>query len=139
MPSTPPFTCIPGNANGNTGFVNGTCKPKWRRPNGFGHFQLITPLYCPFRSLRRKDRPIILFTKIELDPYSPSGDIFYSREQLSCSYEWTTQLGADGLVVWSTSNRMRQRCQPIADYLDQFFGPFIWELRERTEELGAFL
>jgi hypothetical protein len=84
--------------------------------------------------LRRKDRPIILFTKMELDPYSSREDIFYSREELFCSYEWTAQLGVDALVIWSTSSRMRQRCQPIADYLDQVFGPFVAQLRARTEE-----
>uniref|UniRef100_A0A915NM47 Hyaluronidase n=1 Tax=Meloidogyne floridensis TaxID=298350 RepID=A0A915NM47_9BILA len=65
-------------------------------------------------SLRRKDRPVILFTKMELDPYSPSQNLFYSKEELFCSYEWTAQLGVDGLIIWSSSKQIGERCHSIS-------------------------
>lgn len=78
---------------------------------------------------------MILFTKLELDPYAPGGDTFYGREELHCSYEWTAQLGVDGLVVWSSSMGMRQRCQPIADFMANTFGPFVAQLLATSKEL----
>jgi hypothetical protein len=73
---------------------------------------------------------------MELNPYSAAeeGETFYSTEELFCSYEWTAQLGVDALVVWSSSNRMRERCQSIADYLGNTFGPFVQQLLHRVQE-----
>ena len=87
------------------------------------------------RSLRRKDRPVILFTKMELDPYSPSQNLFYSKEELFCSYEWTAQLGVDGLIIWSSSKQIGERCHSISVYLNNVFGPFVQKLIENTKEL----
>uniref|UniRef100_A0A914KH90 Hyaluronidase n=1 Tax=Meloidogyne incognita TaxID=6306 RepID=A0A914KH90_MELIC len=86
-------------------------------------------------SLRRKDRPVILFTKMELDPYSPSQNLFYSKEELFCSYEWTAQLGVDGLIIWSSSKQIGERCHSISVYLNNVFGPFVQKLIENTKEL----
>ncbi|KAF7626029.1 Hyaluronidase [Meloidogyne graminicola] len=77
-------------------------------------------------SLRRKDHP-----------YNNSQNLFYSKEELFCSYEWTAQLGVDALIIWSSSKQIKKRCQPISIYLNKIFGPFVQKLLENTEEFSC--
>ena len=76
---------------------------------------------------------------MELDPYSivtnnSPQNLFYSKAELFCSYEWTAQLGVDALIIWSSSKQIKERCQSISVYLNTIFGPFVQRLLENTKE-----
>ncbi|KAL3108489.1 hypothetical protein niasHT_015411 [Heterodera trifolii] len=91
-------------------------------------------------SLRRRDKPIVLFTKFELDPYSGAErDSFYDKEDLFCTIDFTAQLGVDALIIWSTSQRMRERCSRLSAYVRDFFGPFVDGVLRRVDDCASRL
>uniref|UniRef100_A0A914GYK1 Hyaluronidase n=1 Tax=Globodera rostochiensis TaxID=31243 RepID=A0A914GYK1_GLORO len=86
-------------------------------------------------SLRRRDKPIVLFTKFELDPYSSAKtDSFYTKDDLFCTIDFTAQLGIDALIIWSTSQQMRERCSRLSAYVRDLFGPFVDGVLRRVND-----
>ncbi|PIO65826.1 hyaluronoglucosaminidase [Teladorsagia circumcincta] len=62
------------------------------------------------------------YTKIEYDPEAEP-TWFYSKDDLCNTVKQSADLGASGVVVWSTSKNMSQRCAGIANYVRKVFGP----------------
>ncbi|CAD5225418.1 unnamed protein product [Bursaphelenchus xylophilus] len=49
---------------------------------------------------------------------------FYSAEDICNSFHLPLLLGADGAIVWSGSKNMQKRCDSIAAYVQDMFGPY---------------
>ncbi|VDO51208.1 unnamed protein product [Haemonchus placei] len=71
----------------------------------------------------QKRRPnFFAYTKFEYDPRTDY-TWFYNKEDLCSTVKQPADLGARGLVLWSTSTDMKDRCYGIANYVDTQFGP----------------
>uniref|UniRef100_A0A7I4Z831 Hyaluronidase n=1 Tax=Haemonchus contortus TaxID=6289 RepID=A0A7I4Z831_HAECO len=79
----------------------------------------------------QKRRPnFFAYTKFEYDPRTDY-TWFYNKEDLCSTVKQPADLGARGLVLWSTSTDMKDRCYGIANYIDTQFGPVLLNLRRK--------
>ncbi|KAE9419147.1 hypothetical protein Angca_008319, partial [Angiostrongylus cantonensis] len=70
------------------------------------------------------------YTKFEYDPYTVF-DSFYKKEDICSSLKQTADLGARGVVLWSTSKNMKKRCDGIAEYVLKSLGPTVALIRKK--------
>ncbi|EYC45013.1 hypothetical protein Y032_0442g1536 [Ancylostoma ceylanicum] len=66
--------------------------------------------------------PIYAYTKIEYDPLEKLND-FYNDSDLCTTLKQPADLGIDGVVLWSSSANMKDRCQYIESIMDTKIGP----------------
>ncbi|CAI4233000.1 unnamed protein product [Auanema sp. JU1783] len=76
--------------------------------------------------------PIYAYTKFEYKPYE-NFDSFYTKEDVCNTIKQSADMGADGLVLWSTSANMVQRCTYLANYITNELGPIVELIRKRIE------
>ncbi|KAL6736388.1 hypothetical protein Aduo_006748 [Ancylostoma duodenale] len=67
---------------------------------------------------------IYAYSKFEYDPYK-NFTSFYGKEDLCNTIKQAADLGTDGVVLWSTSKQLRDRCSLIADFMTKDFGHYI--------------
>uniref|UniRef100_A0A0N5B3B6 Hyaluronidase n=1 Tax=Strongyloides papillosus TaxID=174720 RepID=A0A0N5B3B6_STREA len=70
---------------------------------------------------------IYVYNKIEVDPFvaKPKNIEFFDPYYLCIVYDNCVLHNVDGVIVWSTSKNMKERCHYIKDYVDHIFGPHI--------------
>ncbi|ETN74271.1 hyaluronoglucosaminidase [Necator americanus] len=68
--------------------------------------------------------PIYAYTKIEYDPLKER-DHFYDDDDLLTTIRQPADLGVDGIIIWSSSNNMTDRCSKIKDEVEKRIGPNI--------------
>ncbi|KHJ90721.1 hyaluronoglucosaminidase, partial [Oesophagostomum dentatum] len=74
------------------------------------------------RRISRKYKPplpIYAYTKIEYDPLKKLND-FYDKNDLCASITQPANMGVDGIIFWSASANMTQRCQYIKKYMERW-------------------
>ncbi|VDD95569.1 unnamed protein product [Enterobius vermicularis] len=71
-------------------------------------------------------KQIFAFTKFEYDSYSLE-ETFYTEVKFNCSFLFITpaDLGIDGIIFWSSSFQMPQRCRGIQQFVDADVGPYL--------------
>lgn len=55
------------------------------------------------------------------------------QEDLCNTLSYAAELGVRGSVLWSTSDEMRSRCEPITAYTNEVLGPFVVENTRRWD------
>ncbi|GMS83393.1 hypothetical protein PENTCL1PPCAC_5568 [Pristionchus entomophagus] len=79
--------------------------------------------------------PIVPYTKFEYNPYEHEVEkhIYYSKRDLCNSLKLSSDLGAAGVLVWSTDRTMtRERCHTIRVNVAHSFGPAADLVRRRA-------
>ncbi|CEF70837.1 Epidermal growth factor-like domain and Aldolase-type TIM barrel domain and Glycoside hydrolase, superfamily domain and Hyaluronidase family-containing protein [Strongyloides ratti] len=75
-------------------------------------------------------KKIYVYHKFELNPYND--DVtkisFYDPYHLCITYKKSVEYGVDGLVLWSTSKNIYQRCRHIQKYVETQLGLYILSL-----------
>nr|CDJ92372.1 Glycoside hydrolase domain containing protein [Haemonchus contortus] len=72
------------------------------------------------------------YTKFEYNPYQYL-DSFYAKKDVCNSLKQAADLGARGVVLWSSSKNMKQRCEGLAAYVRDMLGPTVALIRKRTQ------
>ncbi|KAK6739185.1 hypothetical protein RB195_020943 [Necator americanus] len=72
------------------------------------------------------------YTKFEYNPYQ-SLDSFYAKKDVCNSLKQAADLGARGIVLWSSSKNMKQRCEGLAKYVQDMLGPTVALIRKRSQ------
>ncbi|PIO66619.1 EGF-like domain protein [Teladorsagia circumcincta] len=72
------------------------------------------------------------YTKFEYNPYQYL-DSFYAKKDVCNSLKQAADLGARGVVLWSSSKNMKQRCDGLAEYVRNMLGPTVALIRKRTQ------
>ncbi|RCN51910.1 hyaluronoglucosaminidase, partial [Ancylostoma caninum] len=67
---------------------------------------------------------IYAYSKFEYDPYK-SFTSFYCKEDLCNTIKQAADLGTNGVVLWSTSKKLKQRCSLIREFMTEYLGPYI--------------
>ncbi|CAJ0594291.1 unnamed protein product [Cylicocyclus nassatus] len=78
-------------------------------------------------SKKHKNLPILAYTKFEYDQLKSIGD-FYKMHDLCAAIAQPVYLGIDGLILWSSSNNMNERCEGIKKKVDRIVGPMILDV-----------
>ncbi|WKX97270.1 hypothetical protein Q1695_013157 [Nippostrongylus brasiliensis] len=69
-----------------------------------------------------------VYTKIEYDPVEKP-HTYYNKDDLCSSLVQSSAYGASGVVVWSSSKNMSNRCSSIVDYVEEMLGPAVLKVR----------
>uniref|UniRef100_A0A0N5C1H4 Hyaluronidase n=1 Tax=Strongyloides papillosus TaxID=174720 RepID=A0A0N5C1H4_STREA len=79
-----------------------------------------------------KQKPIYVYQKFEVSPFlSDIKDIeFFDPYYLCITFKNMIYYKVDGIIVWSTSRNMTDRCPYIKNYTDTVFGPYVKNLNE---------
>ncbi|KAK6023741.1 EGF-like domain protein [Ostertagia ostertagi] len=87
------------------------------------------------RVAEKRNPPLefFVYTKFEYDPYTNITS-FYSKGDLCNTMKQPADLGANGLVLWSTSKNMKSRCELISDYVKSELGPTLVDIRQKLDE-----
>ncbi|WKX97783.1 hypothetical protein Q1695_013452 [Nippostrongylus brasiliensis] len=83
------------------------------------------------RRIANKQTPstkFFVYTKIEYDPVEKP-HAYYNEDDLCSSLVQSSAYGANGMVVWSSSKNMINRCSSIADYVKEKLGPAVLKVR----------
>ncbi|CAD6190115.1 unnamed protein product [Caenorhabditis auriculariae] len=81
---------------------------------------------------------VLVFTKFEYNPYD-DWTSFYSPEDLANSIATPMQMSVDGLIFWSTSKKMKQRCEGVAQFVEKYLGPKFAETSVALSNCGVRL
>ncbi|CAI2339977.1 unnamed protein product [Caenorhabditis sp. 36 PRJEB53466] len=73
--------------------------------------------YCP-------NCQIHIFTKIEYDSYHNPED-FYSKQNLASTLDLSIKMNVNGVVIWSTSQKIKSRCGYLQEYVTNTLGPYL--------------
>ncbi|KIH56889.1 hyaluronoglucosaminidase [Ancylostoma duodenale] len=65
--------------------------------------------------------PIYAYTKIEYDPLKEI-DKFYNEDDLCSTIKQSADLGIDGIIIWSSSANMLERCPYIQKNMNEGIG-----------------
>ncbi|TMS35640.1 hypothetical protein L596_002999 [Steinernema carpocapsae] len=110
---------------GNTYYPSIYLNQEDKTGGNFRYLQAIVKETIRTRKRLRSTSPIYMYTKIEYEPYDPLPHEFYTKADLCNSLKQTSDLGAVGAIIWSTSNQMtRARCEGIQAYVSNTFGPY---------------
>uniref|UniRef100_A0A0N4ZKW9 Hyaluronidase n=1 Tax=Parastrongyloides trichosuri TaxID=131310 RepID=A0A0N4ZKW9_PARTI len=79
-------------------------------------------------------RKIYVYNKFEIDPYNKNvTDIeFYDPYYLCITYWRSVEFNVDGVITWSSTKNLSERCPFIRNYTKRVFGPYIRELHNIT-------
>lgn len=72
------------------------------------------------------------YTKFEYNPYQFL-DSFYAKKDVCNSLKQAADLGARGVILWSSSKNMKQRCVGLAGYVRDMLGPTVALIRKRAQ------
>ncbi|EYB82135.1 hypothetical protein Y032_0366g6 [Ancylostoma ceylanicum] len=72
------------------------------------------------------------YTKFEYNPYQFL-DSFYAKKDVCNSLKQAADLGARGVVLWSSSKNMKERCDGLAGYVRDMLGPTVALIRKRSQ------
>ncbi|CAJ0605362.1 unnamed protein product [Cylicocyclus nassatus] len=72
------------------------------------------------------------YTKFEYNPYQFL-DSFYAKKDVCNSLKQAADLGARGIILWSTSKNMKQRCEGLSTYVRGLLGPTVALVRKRNQ------
>ncbi|WKX96391.1 hypothetical protein Q1695_012661 [Nippostrongylus brasiliensis] len=64
------------------------------------------------------------YTKFEYNPYQFL-DTFYAKKDVCNSLKQAADMGARGVILWSSSKNMKQRCDGLANYVRDMLGPCV--------------
>ncbi|KHJ90722.1 hyaluronoglucosaminidase [Oesophagostomum dentatum] len=76
--------------------------------------------------------PIYAYTKIEYDPLKKLND-FYNDNDLCASITQPANMGVDGIIFWSASANMTQRCQYIKQHMENKIGNLVKHIKEEHD------
>ncbi|GMT14077.1 hypothetical protein PFISCL1PPCAC_5374 [Pristionchus fissidentatus] len=78
--------------------------------------------------------PIVPYTKFEYNPYDhPETHAYYTKRDLCNSLKLSSDMGAAGVLVWSTDSKMtKERCHSIRVNVAHSFGPAADLVRRRA-------
>ncbi|CAD5218152.1 unnamed protein product [Bursaphelenchus okinawaensis] len=65
-----------------------------------------------------------IYPYIAFEYWKDGEDQYYEADDICNSYNIPMLLGADGVIIWSTSNRMIYRCNSIENYISNMLGPY---------------
>uniref|UniRef100_A0A0N5BBL1 Hyaluronidase n=1 Tax=Strongyloides papillosus TaxID=174720 RepID=A0A0N5BBL1_STREA len=85
------------------------------------------------REIKEKEnrtKLIYVYQKFEVDPFvkNITHIEFYDPYYLCIAYKNMMHYNVSGIIVWSTSKNMTDRCPYIKNYTDSVFGPYVKEL-----------
>uniref|UniRef100_A0A0N5A9Y7 Hyaluronidase n=1 Tax=Syphacia muris TaxID=451379 RepID=A0A0N5A9Y7_9BILA len=80
----------------------------------------------------QQPKPVYAFTKFEYNSYSVQ-NTFYKRADLCASIAQSFNLGIDGLIFWSTSKRIRERCSALNEFVQTVVGPYVQAITAFSE------
>uniref|UniRef100_A0A0K0EA55 Hyaluronidase n=1 Tax=Strongyloides stercoralis TaxID=6248 RepID=A0A0K0EA55_STRER len=88
------------------------------------------------KELNGNEKEIHLYTKFEVDQSNNnfSNIEFYDPYYLCIVYNRSQEENLDGLIVWTTSKNMNDRCSNIKKYVDEVLGPHIKSLNDTKEK-----
>ncbi|KAJ1371286.1 hypothetical protein KIN20_033203 [Parelaphostrongylus tenuis] len=99
------------------------------------NYRYIQAIMTESARIARLQNPVLdiyPYSKFEYDPYS-APDKFYVKKDLCNSVKQAADLGARGIVIWSTSKKMKERCNLLAEYVRNTFGPTLAVIRKRAQ------
>uniref|UniRef100_A0A0K0EA72 Hyaluronidase n=1 Tax=Strongyloides stercoralis TaxID=6248 RepID=A0A0K0EA72_STRER len=75
-------------------------------------------------------KKIYIYHKFELDPYEDDVTkiLYYDPYHLCITYKKSVEYGVDGIIIWSASKNMSQRCKYIQKYVETQLGLYILSL-----------
>ncbi|KHJ91793.1 hyaluronoglucosaminidase [Oesophagostomum dentatum] len=83
-------------------------------------------------SLQNPVLDVYPYTKFEYNPYHFL-DSFYAKKDVCNSLKQAADLGARGIVLWSSSKNMKQRCDGLGNYVRDMLGPTVALIRKRSQ------
>uniref|UniRef100_A0AAF5I420 Hyaluronidase n=1 Tax=Strongyloides stercoralis TaxID=6248 RepID=A0AAF5I420_STRER len=88
------------------------------------------------KEINGTEKEIYLYTKFEVDQNNDdfSNIEFYDPYYLYIVYNRSQEEKLDGLIVWTTSKNMNNRCFNIKNYIDKVLGPHIKSLNDTEEK-----
>ncbi|KAK6738811.1 hypothetical protein RB195_020734 [Necator americanus] len=107
-------------------------------------FRYVQAILTEARRIAKKFNPplpIYAYTKIEYDPLKKLEE-FYNDDDLLTTIRQPADLGIDGIIIWSSSNNMTDRCSKIKEQVEKRIGPNITKTVEghkkcRTDKCGG--
>ncbi|RCN51930.1 hyaluronoglucosaminidase [Ancylostoma caninum] len=90
----------------------------------YRYIQAIMVESARIASLQNPVLDVYPYTKFEYNPYQFL-DSFYAKKDVCNSLKQAADLGARGIVLWSSSKNMKERCDGLAAYVRDMLGPHI--------------
>uniref|UniRef100_A0A915CPD8 Hyaluronidase n=1 Tax=Ditylenchus dipsaci TaxID=166011 RepID=A0A915CPD8_9BILA len=88
------------------------------------------------KKLAKLNTPIYLFSKIEYSPYELDAP-FYNNHSLCNSLDYPADNAVKGVILWSSSANMTQRCGRISEYVDGVLGPKVQRIQARVAKCAS--
>ncbi|KJH41058.1 hyaluronoglucosaminidase, partial [Dictyocaulus viviparus] len=98
----------------------------------YHYIQAIMVESARIAALRNPQLDVYPYTKFEYDPYTVFNS-FYVKKDVCNSLKQAADLGARGIILWSTSKNMKQRCDGLAKYVREMLGPTVALIRKRIQ------
>ncbi|KAI1729627.1 hyaluronidase domain-containing protein [Ditylenchus destructor] len=99
------------------------------------HAKILETRWVQFK-LGKTKTPIYAYSKIEYDPYQLDTP-FYTDAAICSTLEYPANYGLKGVIIWSSSWNMTQRCGQIADYVSATLGPVTKQTHNRVARCAA--
>ncbi|CAJ0580210.1 unnamed protein product, partial [Mesorhabditis spiculigera] len=77
------------------------------------------------RVQKTHNKPILAYTKFERIPYGKTSQMYYDESALCSSIQLAWQMGAAGLIFWSTDKAMKERCPALSTYVNDKLIPYL--------------
>ncbi|CAD5215023.1 unnamed protein product [Bursaphelenchus xylophilus] len=59
---------------------------------------------------------------------------YYSKADVCNSLKYPMEMGANGIILWSTSNYMKIRCKSLGNFLETVLGPFAAAVKRKADK-----
>ncbi|VDO06591.1 unnamed protein product [Haemonchus placei] len=82
--------------------------------------------------------PIYVYSKFEYDPLKKNCS-FYTKEDLCSTIVLPYVMGANGIIFWSSSSNMKDRCDIVRNFTNTTLGPFVKEVLNESRVNGTLL
>ncbi|KAE9419163.1 hypothetical protein Angca_009837, partial [Angiostrongylus cantonensis] len=99
----------------------------------FRYVQAILEETLRIAKKRQPPLPIYPYSKFENDPLNKL-DSFYNKPDRCSTIDQPADLGIDGLILWSSSANMADRCDKIETYIENELGPDIKRVIQRRKD-----
>ncbi|KIH54924.1 hyaluronoglucosaminidase [Ancylostoma duodenale] len=94
----------------------------------YRYIQAIMVESARIASLQNPVLDVYPYTKFEYNPYQFL-DSFYAKKDVCNSLKQAADLGARGVVLWSSSKNMKERCDGLAGYVRDMLGPCTFRMQ----------
>lgn len=87
------------------------------------------------KKLHPKKLDIYAYAKFEYNVYLPNDDFennYYTKVDVCNSLKYPMEMGVKGVILWSSSRRMNERCKSLANYFNSTFGPFAGAVKKKA-------